>query len=507
MFFLLCAAAFAEEPGAPIESQAFVVQPKPAKPGGFAFLGLFQSRSTATNLTSTNPFLDGQVVGQMGGSNGVIADPDALSVYSEERAVGFLTYKPPVLSGQAELVSAFEIDFGFGDRAYGTGGNTGGAFGADQVNLQTRRLYAGFRPKRGQHSAHVLLGLQFVGDTVNDPTETGPDGLFRSGGRLMVWGSEAAGLSAYGKIKDASGDLVKYRLGTYTLYEQATGDPDDVWLNMADVEYLPAWGVTVGAHAWYLQDRSGGSVGALGVGPTSALSELQGGPRLDPFDGGEPPDDSRIYSDVFWVGLDGGYNAPLTYGPFGVSGVLIANLGRIYAPAVQDYAIGGFLVDAEARYRYAQGEGSVARVEATVATADDADRAAYTGVLTGNSWGVAGAVPTTHGHLLLMPDGRAINRMVSVVSDVSGAGRGLVAIHGDIGYDPIPDRLTVNAGVGHARTADGEAWGTEIRGKVTAEPLLMCNVSVNVATVIPGSASGLTANPWTGFVAVDWLVF
>ena len=485
----------------PPETAAAIVEPQLPAPGGLSFLGVVQARATASNLASTNPFLDGQVIGRLGGTNGVIPDPAVLSAVTEERVGGFFTYRPTVLNGDAELAAAFEIDFAFGDRSYGTGGNTGGAFGGDMVNLQTRRLYAGFRPHYGAHSLHVLAGLQFVGDSVTDPTAGGADGLLRSGGRLMVLGSEAAGLAVYGKMRDAWGDRVRWRAGVFTLYEQGMADPDDLTLVVGDVALQPAYATQVGLHAWYLQDRTGGAVGSLGAGPTSALSELQGGPRLDPYDGAAWPDDAQIYADIAWLGVDASYDADLTADRIGATGLVLANVGRIYAPVVQDYAV------REVRYRYAPGEGSVVRAEALFTSGDDADRSAYTGVLTANTWGVAGAVPATHGSLLLLSDPRSVNRMVAVVSDVSGAGRGVRLASVEAGYDPIPGRVTVAGGVASATTANGEGWGTEIHGKVVTEPLLLCNIGWYVGYVLPGSASGLTSSPWETYVSLDWVVF
>jgi hypothetical protein len=500
-----CGAASAEDTGAPPESS--IVQPKPATPGGLSFLGQFQTRTGVSNLDSTNPFLDGQVIGRMGGTNGVLPAPGVLGVATEERAGGFFSYAPKSLAGKAGLTAAFEIDFAWGDRSYGTGGNTGGGFGGDQVNLQTRRLYADFRPSKGGHDAHVLVGLQFVGDSVNDPTAGGPDGVLRSGGRLMFFGSEAAGIGVYGRIHDDWGDRVRYRLGSFTLYEQGLALPDDAWLNVADLQWSPAYLTTIGVHGWYLQDRTGGAAGALGAGATSALSELQGGPHLDLYDGQPPPADAQLYADLGWLGLDAAYDPSLLGGPVGVSGVAMLNLGRIYAPIVHDDTIRGVLIDAELRARIAPGRGSLAKVEGLFSTGDDANPDVYTGVVTGNSYGIAGAVHATHGMYLLFPDPHAINRMVAVVSDVSGAGQGVIGITGTLGYDPIPDRLNVTAGVGHASTAAGQSWGTELNAKVTATPLLFCDVSGVVSTVFAGPASGLTTNPWAAYVAVDFLVF
>lgn len=500
--------ALAQEAGAPVESRYAAASPAPSDPEELDVFALFQVRTTASDLTSTNPLLDGQVVGRLGGLNGVIADDAARALYTEQRTNAFLTWAPRVVDGRASLTAAFELDWAFGDRAYGTGGNLGGGFGADQVNLQTRRLHANLYPKLGTgHDLHLSVGLQFVGDSVSDPTTATPDELFRSGGRLMFWGSEAAGIAAYGHLHDAWGTRLRYRVGAFTLIEQGLGAPDDAWLAVADASVRLAQATDLGVHAWYVQDRTGGSAGALGAGPTSDLWAMQGGPALDPYDGFPPPPDAEILADVVWLGADLGHNPGLTEGPLGAHGVAVANLGRIYAPIAQDDDIAGLLVDAEARLRWSAGEGSVLRAEVLWASGGSGNPAVYDGPVTGNAWGVAGAVWTTHGALLLHPDPGSINRMVAVVHDVSGAGRGLLSLSGSAGWDPIPGRLTVTAGGATATTGSGELWGTEVNGRIVGEPLLFAKLGVAAAVVSPGPAAETLATPWTVLGTFDWLVF
>jgi len=512
-WMLLAASASAQEAAAPPEARRQasreIVEPDAASPkAGFDAFALFQARSTYNNLSSTNPLLDGQVVGRLGGINGVVVSTDQNAAYSEQRVNAFATYRPAVLGGKGGLSAAFEVDFAFGDSAYGTGGNVGGGFGGDQVNLQTRRLHADWWPSLGAgHRMHITAGLQFVSDSVNDPTATTPDGLLRSGGRMMFFASEAAGITVHGRLHDDWGDRVRYRVGTYTLLEQATALPDDVWLTMADVQVHPAYATSVGLHTWYLQDRSGGTGGALGIGPTSDLYAMQGGPNIDLYDGFPPPEGAPIDADIAWIGADAGYDAGLSHGPVGVHGNAILTVGRMYAPIVHDDDIFGVVADAEMRLRWAQGSGSVARVEVVYGSAGGLDPQTYRGPITGNAYGVAGALMPTHGSLLLFPDSRSINRMVGVVHDVSGAGLGLVGSSATLAYDPIPDRLNVQLGGALAWAADGTPFGTEVNAGVSGEALLFCDLGIYAATVLAGSASGLDANPWTLYAAVDWLVF
>ncbi|MFT5685285.1 MAG: hypothetical protein ACI8RZ_006235, partial [Myxococcota bacterium] len=199
------------------------VEPTLPTPGGLTFLGLYQARA-ATSNTITTGALDGQVIGALGGTNGTTVfvagqtdlDGDGVadeglgnSTWTEQRLNGFFTYAPPTLDGRASLTAGFEIDFLFGDGSYGVGGNAGGGFGADSVNLQTRRLHVSFA---ATDHLKVIAGLQFVADGVYDPTTSTMDDLIRAGGGLKFFGSEAAGVSVFG-----SHEAVRYRLGTYNL--------------------------------------------------------------------------------------------------------------------------------------------------------------------------------------------------------------------------------------------------------------------------------------------------
>ncbi|MEQ1570355.1 MAG: hypothetical protein ABMA64_32270, partial [Myxococcota bacterium] len=125
--------ALAQDAGAPPEARtsdvAVGVRPNDRPGNGLSFLGVVQSKVVATNVTSTNPFLDGQVVGVLGGTNDLTTG-DQTSVYAEQRLGTFFGFAPPILDGSATLNAAFEVDFGWGDRSYGLGGNTGGGAGA-----------------------------------------------------------------------------------------------------------------------------------------------------------------------------------------------------------------------------------------------------------------------------------------------------------------------------------------------------------------------------------------
>lgn len=452
------------------------VEPQADEPGPFTFLGVVQTRASATNVVSTNPFFNGQIVGVLDGPNGTVVSEEDRSVTTEQRAVGFLSYRPVVLSGQAGLTAAFEVDFAWGDSAYGTGGNAGGGFGGDQVNLQTRRLYADF----DAGPTHTLVGLQFMGDGVNDPTRVGSlDALYRSGGRLMVFGSEAAGVQSFGAVDMLSGDTLSWRLGAFTLLEGSFSDNDDVGLLLADAQLSPAPGLALGLHAWHLRDRSGGA-----LGPTSALSALQGAAEVD-----HPG--TVVDADLSWLGLDGGYNADLSIGRAGVHGVVLANLGRLYIEQETDQDLRSLLIDVEGRARYAPGAGSIVRAEVLYSAPD---------FVTGNSYGIVGAAWGTHGCLLLHPDSLAINRQVAQFSDVSAGGAGMVSLSGSLGYDLVPNRLNLTIGGGHAIVGEGSAQ--ELNGRLTLSPLPLLETGLAGAYL-----SRPDTDAWMVLGTLDWMVF
>jgi hypothetical protein len=307
-------------------------------------------------------------------------------------------------------------------------------------------------------------------------------------------------VAAYGRLRDGFGDRLRYRVGAFTLVEQGTALPDDVALGVLDLQLHPAWRTRVGAHAYGMRDRSGGGGGLLGSGPTSTLSALQGGPALDLSgpDGVVP----EVDADLLWLMLDGGFNHRLDQGPLGASALALWNLGALRPEGQDPVAVAGWMVGAEGRWRWTRGSGSVARAEVLLSSRDGAGRDRYTGVLSGNSWGVAGATWASHGCLLLFSDPGAISRQIAVVSDVSNGGAGLRALAADLGFDPVPHRLTASIGGGHARDAEGAALGTELHARLGGALWPLARLGV-AGAVVRGSAQ--PADPVLLLLSFDWL--
>ena len=505
-----------------------LVQPaSPPAESGFTFLGLLQTRAISTNVVPTSPFLDGQVIGRLGGTNlttvlppaGLDLDGDGEededqgnAAFVEQRFSGFFTYAPPALDQRVGVTAGLEIDFLWGDQSYGTAGNTGGGIGGDMVNLQTRRLHFNYRPRVGpKHELEVVTGLQFISDTVHNAAKAAPDDLFRTGGGIRFWGTEAAGVTVYGRHHDARGDVLRYKLGTYTLIENGSALTDDAALHMVDFAVHPAWNLWVGGHAWLLNDYTHGRSGTFGVGLSSPLSELQGGPKLDFIPEGEDANPD-IDAQIAWLAADLAYNHRLDRGPLGATALLAANLGKLYITGQPDVDVRGWLVDGELRLRWAPGAGSVLRVSGLASSRDGTGPDAYTGLVTGNQYGIVGAVYATSGCLLLFPDPLSINRMAPIVYDLSNRGQGLVGATFGAGYDPIPHRLTVQVGGGWAQDGLGAPMGTELNARLVGKPWLFSNLSLAAARVFGSEAPQadgrpLPADPWTVILSMDNLLF
>ena len=114
----------------------------------FQFLAFFFTKGVANNIYPENTLLKGQVVGRLFGSNTTTTSDSLRPRYVEQRILPFFIYSPKLFNGRATLRASFEIDWTWGDVSYGTGGNGGSAFSADQVNIQTQNLELELIPEK-----------------------------------------------------------------------------------------------------------------------------------------------------------------------------------------------------------------------------------------------------------------------------------------------------------------------------------------------------------------------
>lgn len=422
-----------------------------------SFLGLFSSRSVYSNLSATG-LLDDQLIGRLYGDNGSTT-LDEGRLFFEQRALGFLTYQPTSVNGRARLKVGFEIDFTFGDSANTAGSNAGGAINGDQVNLQTKRLLVELDLKPNMQ---LVVGLQPLSDSAFNPTRADPYDLLNGGGRLMFWGTDAAGVSLFGKWGE------KYaRLSMFTLNLNEAAKADDVLLWMADSQFRLSLDFTLGAHAWLLSDRSGVKAG----GVDSAIAEYTGATTLD-----LGPDQADAL--LTWIGVDLSYNRARRGGRISADLAAFVNIGRfdvlsgecrdgmgdLRCPRDQngqttpydssDADLLALLFDFQLGYRWGRGDWDAVTLGILYATGDNQPRdRVLSSPVTGNAFGTPGGLFAHHRMLLLFPDPRSVNRHVGLVYDPGNLGYGLQALTSAISGDIIAEVLNLKVGLGYAASA------------------------------------------------------
>ncbi|MBK9253998.1 MAG: hypothetical protein IPM42_00775 [Saprospiraceae bacterium] len=477
----------------------------------------FYQQNVIQNYFPENDFLKGQIVGRLFGSNTTTTSNTIRSIYAEQRALPFFVYTPRIFDGKATLRASFEIDWTWGDVAYGSGGNFGSAISADQVNLQTQNLEVEFIPYKNWT---VNVGLMRMFDTPHDPYRTIFDKFTTTGYRLAFWGTDGVGI----KIRRET-DYTKLKAGFYKLYENNVELNDDVSLFelTGQLNVAPKW--NVGASAYYVRDRSSGAGGVsiLGQGFASTLANYNGTYRFplgaDPYHG-----------DIFWLGTYFSRNEDMMLDRWFMSGFANFNFGSIKQRKISEsvynktVSISGLAANLRMGYRYGQTTGDVVTVDGIFTSGDEngiSDQK-FSGVMTGNTWGSPAAIFIGHGGYLLFPHGNVVNRFVAAVSDISNMGYGIAGGTVNFAKDIIPNKLhsKIGGAGGFAPVAPnggGNFVGWEMNGKVGYDFGAFLTVEAHAAymglgdfydsRITNGNVAARPVNPWLGFVCIKWLIF
>ncbi len=486
------------------------------------FFGYFLTRAEMTNVSPENDLFKGQIVGRLFGPNTTTTSPDR-AVFVEQRFLPFFVYEPRLTNRKARLRASFELDWTFGDASNGVGGNFGGGFNADQVNLQTQNLEVEIDlPRKGWS---VDIGLQRLYDTAYNPYTTPVNTLFTTGERLAFWGSDAVGGTVYGK----EGDW-RFKVGAYSLWENNIQQDDDVSLVEAAVDrhILETW--HVGSSFRYLRDTSQGEggLGILGQGPDSQLADYMGVFRFN------LPDDLPSWRGHFaWAGLNSSYNPGFEAGRVAASGFAVGSFGQIVGEIDGQPGefqkltnILGLAANARVGFKYGRSVNDHVLGELVYSSGDanGLEDGTYSGVVTGNTWGGPGAVFTSTGTYLLMPHANVVNRFYAAALDISNAGYGLTAGALSARYDILRNKLSVKAGFAAGRAnvqplGGDNFMGAEVNGQVTWMIRPMLELAVHGAylqlgdyyrspeIVVGSDGSARPTNPWTTFATLKWLMF
>jgi hypothetical protein len=492
----------------------------------FQFLAFYINQAVISNMYPENDFLKGQVVGRLFGGNTTKTSNEFTSAYVEQRLIPFFIYQPSLFNGKAVLRASFELDWTWGDAAYGAGGNFGGGFSADQVNLQTQNLELELNPFKG---VFINIGLQRIFDTPYNPYKTMFDKMTTTGYRLAYFGTDGVGISVR---KDW--DFSRMKAGYYKLYENYVHLNDDVTLMelTGEKDITRTW--KLGASAYYLRDRASGAGGVsiLSQGLNSLLATHNG---VYKFNFGNVP----YKADILWLGTFFGRNTEQWIDPLTITGFVNFNIGSADTLENQEVSsdkwtraadIFGFAANIRASYRYGQTLNDVVTLDAIYSSgdADGLKDGKYSGVITGNQWGAPGAIFVSSGSYILMPHGNVVNRYTPAILDISNMGYGMTGITLNASKGIIPNRL--NAKIGGAMALSnvqplggGNMIGTEVNGNIAYNFGPFVSLELHGAYLmlgdfydsnqnsygspVNGGLDERPVNPWTTFLVFKWLMF
>lgn len=474
----------------------------------FTFIGYYFMRSEISNMYPTNEFLKGQVVGRLFGGNTTLTGKDTR--YSEQRFIPIIAYTPRLFDGWATMRMSFELDWTWGDANYGAGGNFGGAFGADFVNMQTQNLYIEFRP---QKNFFLNAGLARLFDNIKVPAYTLTEDLVHTGYRLAIWGSDATGITAHYLLNDQ-----RFKFGAYQLYENNVEQNDDVSLFEIDYEYDIDIFNSAGLSLYYLRDRGNGEGGVsiLGQGLNSGLSNYNG---VFNFDFGN----ASYKADVVWLGTHFHGDPTLKQGRFGYSGFAISNMG-VAKTDTRSIDIFGLAANLRLAYKYGKTRNDFLALDGIFTTGDDNNISdgKYSGVLTGNNWTAPGAVFFSHGLYLLLPHGNVVNRFLGAVIDIQNIGYGLMAGSFSASYDIIPNKFKIKSAVGFGAspvkpTGGGSMIGSEFNLNLLYKLKVYMDLELHAAYLslgdfydsseVNGGNTSRPDDPWVLFASLKWIMF
>lgn len=486
----------------------------------FQFLAFFINQGVNSNMYPKASLFNGQLVGRLFGPNSSSTSDTSTSNYFEQRIIPFFIYQPKLFNGKAILRASFEIDWTWGDQAYGISGNKGSAINADQVNIQTQNIELELLPVK---NIAVNIGLQRLYDTPYNPYRTMFDKMTTTGYRLAYWGTDAVGISAR-----YDGDFQKVKAGYYLLYENNAEQNDDVTLTELVYQRKLSMKWNVGVSAYHVRDRGKGQggVSVFGEGLTSTLSAYNGSFVFDM--------QKDYKADIVWLGANFSRNPDFVLDPYQLSGFINFNLGNARSKVGNDYVkaadIAGFAANLRAAYRYGRTLNDYVSVDFIYASGDQngIDDKKYSGVITGNSWGMPSSIFVGTGGYLLFPHANVVNRFTPVIADISNMGYGLIGGTTNIARDLIPYKLNVKAGGAMAISPSkpqggGRSLGTEINGAIAYNLGPYMSIEMHGAYLwlgdffdsqddshgssVNGNSITRPVNPYTAFIVYKWLMF
>jgi hypothetical protein len=494
-----------------------------------SLINYFFTRFTATNQLPDPSGLRGVSLGPIGigqsTGSATRVHEDTRNILAEQRWIPVLTFSPYFTSGWAAFRAAMEVDFTWGIAANTVQPNLGGGFNADQVNIQTKNVYAALFPTQDARELSVLIGTQPVYDSILNPHHTSLFDIIRTGYKLSFLGSDATGVSVYSSYLGLA-KLSILPFGAAQPDKALEDDPSFKWVYLltADIAYPVMPGTVLGLSYWHLQDDTKGAAyayqGLVNSGPASSgLSSFTGTGRLNI---------DKPTGHVEYLGFNFHHNIKFHTGPFAASGFLMYNFGGFRSSKEdtqlnEKVRIQGVAANAELLYNFGKTPDDLITLEGMFASGDsDPNDDEYSSPFTMNFYGLPGAVWFNHRSLLLFPFTSTVSNYTGAVTDIANQGFGLISGILTGSYDVIPYRLNLKVGYAFGMAAAdppeltdgverGRYIGSEINAEVRYHIRYLMTVGLHGAYMFRGGFydgnEQVTADPWAFFTTFTWYAF
>jgi hypothetical protein len=341
-----------------------------------------------------------------------------------------------------------EIDYDFGDTAYGVGRNNGGGLGGDQINLETKQFYMYFQIPDTQ--MNVKIGLDWVGDDF-DWTLLSND----VAGYKLSYTHESTTLNA----------------GIFRFWDKGNQDiTDDVdFLMLSGNQQLNAT-IKVGAAYYFLRDGSGkNGDGILNQGISSSNGWASFSQNAATGFKELIPAGTSYRLNSHYIGLFG----ETRLAAIKLEGWGLYNFGKVKFDTGSDADIRALALDARASTEF---KGANISLEGIFVSGSDKDDNKKFGLLTSGSYSSASNFYYKHGMRILLPDCADYHYSSAYVYNVSNIYEdrflGIVGLFANADL-PLPGKFSGKLGLGYLRSAEERVvngnshMGTEVNASLS----------------------------------------
>ena len=497
----------------------------------FSLINYFFVRASAANALPDPAGLRGVSLGPFGapaGSSTRIADGNNYLV--EQRWIPVISFSPFFTAGWATFRAMIEVDFTWGVAANAVQQNQGGGLNADQVNIQTKAVYAAIFPTKNEHKLALQLGTQPLYDSIYNPHTTSLFDIVRTGYKLMFLGTDGTAATIYNSYFGVLAKAAFIPIGASQPDKATQNDPSFsfAWMLQLDVAYPIMPGTVLGLSFWRLQDDTRGRAfafeGLLNSWPASGgLSSFTGTAKL----GIDQPE-----GNVNYLGFNFHHNLQFNTSDWAFSGFFMLNFGKFTTQSQNsqnpEVKVLGFAADLEANYNWGQTRNDVITLEVVYASGDDNPQDdTYSGPFTMNYYGLPGAVWFNHRCLILFPFTSTVNNYTGAITDISNQGYGLVTAIATGAWDVIPNKLNVKLGaafaMASAKPADvdvngetisrGRFVGAELNAEVKYHLRYLMTIGLHGGVMLKSKDGFFAGNelvkghPWAAFTTFTWYAF